>query len=43
MADVPRELFRERVRSYERPDFIPMNFFLFNRRAACSATPLMAG
>jgi hypothetical protein len=34
MADVPREVFRERVKAYERPDFIPMNFFLFNRRVA---------
>jgi hypothetical protein len=31
MADVPRALFRERVESAERPDFIPINFFLFNK------------
>lgn len=33
MADVPREAFRERVSGEARPDFIPINFFLFNRRA----------
>lgn len=33
MADVPRREFRERVVSLGRPDFIAINFFLFNRRA----------
>ena len=28
--DVPRDLFRARVASLGRPDFIPINFFLFN-------------
>lgn len=31
MADVPREEFRDRVRPSGRPDYIPMNFFLFNK------------
>lgn len=31
LEDVPRELFRERVKATGRPDYIPMNFFLFNR------------
>ncbi len=31
LEDTPRELFRERVSSLGRPDYIPMNFFLFNR------------
>ncbi len=30
LEDVPRELFRERLKVIRRPDFIPMNFFLFN-------------
>lgn len=29
--DVPRSLFRERVQKIERPDYIPLNFFLLNR------------
>lgn len=29
--DVPRNLFRERVSDLGRPDYIPLNFFLFNR------------
>lgn len=31
MADVPREEFRDRIRPSGRPDYIPMNFFLFNK------------
>ncbi len=31
VSDVPRQLFRERVKDAERPDFIPLNFFLFNK------------
>lgn len=31
LQDVPRALFRERVKSLGRPDFIPLNFFLLNR------------
>ena len=31
LEDVPRALFRERIAPSGRPDFIPMNFFLFNR------------
>src|SRR5437588_10781422 len=31
MADVPRHLFRERVSRSGRPDYIPINFFLFNK------------
>ena len=31
LEDVPRELFRERVKTTGRPDYIPINFFLFNR------------
>ena len=31
MADVPRDEFRDRIRPSGRPDYIPMNFFLFNR------------
>lgn len=30
MADVSREEFRERIRPSGRPDYTPMNFFLFN-------------
>lgn len=31
MEDVPREMFRQRVISTHRPDYIPINFFLFNK------------
>ncbi|MER9307578.1 hypothetical protein NKJ06_32495 [Mesorhizobium sp. M0293] len=31
MQDVAREDFRKRVRSAGRPDYIPINFFLFNK------------
>lgn len=31
MEDVPRALFRERIATSGRPDYIPMNFFLFNK------------
>jgi hypothetical protein len=31
LTDVPRSLFRERVRELERPDYIPLNFFLYNQ------------
>jgi hypothetical protein len=31
VTDVPRDVFRDRVRNVERPDFIPLNFFLFNK------------
>lgn len=31
MEDVPREEFRRRVRTTGRPDYIPINFFLFNK------------
>lgn len=31
LKDVPRPLFRERVRDLERPDYIPLNFFLYNQ------------
>jgi hypothetical protein len=31
MADVPRRVFRARVQKLKRPDYIPLNFFLFNR------------
>lgn len=31
MADVPRGLFRQRVAQAGRPDYIPINFFLFNK------------
>lgn len=30
LADVPRSIFRNRVANAGRPDFIPINFFLFN-------------
>lgn len=30
LVDVPRPLFRERVLSLQRPDYIPLNFFLYN-------------
>lgn len=33
LADVSRDKFRERVAQIGRPDFIPINFFLFNRTA----------
>lgn len=32
MEDVPREVFRQRIRPLGRPDYIPINFFLFNRQ-----------
>jgi hypothetical protein len=32
--DVPRDLFRERVSHAGRPDYIPLNFFLFNKTRA---------
>lgn len=32
IVDVPRELYRERVKNINRPDFIPLNFFLFNQK-----------
>lgn len=31
VSDVPRALFRERVAHSGRPDYIPINFFLFNK------------
>jgi hypothetical protein len=31
LVDVPRDTFRSRVQNSGRPDFIPINFFLFNR------------
>jgi len=31
LKDVPRDLFRERISATNRPDYIPINFFLFNR------------
>lgn len=31
MANVPRQEFRERVKDSGRPDYIPLNFFLFNK------------
>ena len=31
MTDVRRDLFRERVAKSHRPDYIPINFFLFNK------------
>ncbi len=31
MSDVPRQEFRERVRHIKLPDYIPLNFFLFNK------------
>lgn len=30
LTDVPRHLFRERIREAQRPDYIPLNFFLYN-------------
>lgn len=32
MADVPRTEFRQRVADLNRPDFIAINFFMFNRK-----------
>jgi len=32
LEDVPRSLFRERIQATNRPDYIPINFFLFNRK-----------
>lgn len=31
LADVPRDLYRERVRGARRPEHVPPNFFLFNK------------
>jgi hypothetical protein len=31
LSDVPRQVFRDRVARSGRPDFIPINFFLFNK------------
>lgn len=31
MADVPRQLFRARIKHLGKPDYIPINFFLFNK------------
>lgn len=31
LCDVPRRLFRKRVRAMGKPDYIPINFFLFNK------------
>jgi hypothetical protein len=31
LEDVPRQEFRERLKTAGRPDYIPMNFFLFNK------------
>jgi hypothetical protein len=31
LEDVPRTVFRRRVKASGRPDYIPINFFLFNR------------
>lgn len=31
LEDVPRDLFRERIARTNKPDYIPINFFLFNR------------
>jgi hypothetical protein len=31
MTDVPRKLFRQRASKSGRPDYIPINFFLFNK------------
>ncbi len=31
IEDVPRSLFRDRVEQTGRPDYIPLNFFLFNK------------
>lgn len=31
LEDVPRKTFRERLKDVKRPDYIPINFFLFNR------------
>lgn len=30
LADVPRQVFRQRVKASGRPDYIPLNFFLYN-------------
>ncbi|WP_452004616.1 hypothetical protein [Azospirillum largimobile] len=32
VSDVSRKVFRERVEQLNRPDFIPINFFLFNKK-----------
>ncbi|HEY0328969.1 MAG TPA: hypothetical protein VGC77_07680 [Rhodopseudomonas sp.] len=34
LVDVPRDVFRERVARANLPDYIPINFFLFNRLKA---------
>ena len=34
LEDVQRDVFRERVSKAGRPDYIPINFFLFNKRVA---------
>lgn len=31
LEDVPRALFRQRTKLIERPDYIPLNFFLYNK------------
>ncbi|MFN3506589.1 MAG: hypothetical protein ACK4ZU_03870 [Allorhizobium sp.] len=31
MEDVPRDTFRARIRPLNKPDYIPINFFLFNK------------
>jgi hypothetical protein len=31
LGDVPRSEFRRRIQSIDRPDYIPLNFFLFNQ------------
>jgi hypothetical protein len=33
LVDTPRSVFRSRVKETNRPDYIPINFFLFNRPA----------
>lgn len=32
LEDVPRSVFRARVAQRERPDYIPLNFFLYNKK-----------
>lgn len=34
LEDVPRAVFRQRLADFNRPDYIPINFFLFNRSKA---------
>jgi hypothetical protein len=31
MEDLPRQVFRDRVKDTGLPDYIPLNFFLFNK------------